>query len=344
MFNKIFINKSNLIHNLDFVRKFVKNKKICVMVKANAYGHGIRQIAKCLENEDICYGVSNESEALELRNYTSKQIIVFGAVENYYDLSKKQIDFAVFSVKEVMKICKFDKDKKVSSRMHLCLNTGMNRYGIKKENEFLKIIKILKHYKKQLSGLYTHFSSLTTDFNYTETQKRKFYRFCSLIPKEWNTVTHVGGGKTIFSGIEAQMYRSGLEIYGYGDNNLLPVMSIYSQVVDIVNVFKGEHIGYLSAFTAQKNMRVGAIPIGYGDGLPRKLSNNFSVEINGKKINNVGNICMDCFMVDLEKFNIKIGDKVLIMDNALNIAKLIDTTEYEVLTNFLKCRAERIVI
>ncbi len=345
MFNKIFINKKNLLHNLHYVEKFIKDKKICVMVKANAYGHGMKEIALCLKDENVSFGVSNENEAFELRNYTDKEIIVFGAVEDYEKIAQMNIEFAVFSFQQVKKLCKLSKFENSNFKIHLCINTGMNRYGIKTHSDFLKIIKILNKYGKQLKGLYTHFSSLTTDKEYTQKQKEKFYSFCSLLPTDWDTITHVGGGKAVFNDIEAQMFRSGIEIYGYGDENLLPVMAIESEIVDVVKVFKGEHVGYLCSFTADKDMKVGAIPLGYGDGLPRKFSNKLVVsDYKNNRIKNVGNICMDCFMVDISNSKIKIGDKILIMDNANKFTEILETTEYEVLTNFTKFRGERIII
>lgn len=341
MFNQIILNKSNLLHNLYYLENYLQGRKICVMVKANAYGHGMVEIAKCLQQEDVCYGVSNEEEALALREVTDKQIIVFGACLNYQKLMQNDIDFAVFSLQMVKKICKIAKKSKLKPKMHLCLNTGMNRYGISDKNELLKTINFLLKQNIELAGIYTHFSSLTTDENYTERQKRLFYEFCYCLPKDWHTITHVGGGKTIFEDVDAQMFRTGIEIYGYGDKNLRPVMSVKSTIVDNVSVKAGEHIGYLCGYTAQKDMRVGAIPLGYADGLPRKLSNKLSVFYKGKALSNVGNICMDCFMIDLQKTKSKVGDEVVIMQNAQTLAKILETTEYEVLTNFGHFRGER---
>ncbi len=344
MFNKIFINKSNLLHNVCYLQSLLENKKLCVMVKANAYGHGMQEIVSSLANEDVCYGVSNEGEAILLRQMTDKQIIVFGLVENYIEIISSNIDFAVFSLNQVKKVCKICKKENLKANMHLCLNSGMNRYGIKDENEFAKIILVLKKHNMSLAGFYTHFSSLTTDENYTERQKRMFYQFVYMLPKEWNVLTHVGGGRSIFHNIDADMYRSGIEIYGYGDDNLLPVMSVKSQIVDIVKVAEGEHVGYLCGYTAEKNMQVGAIPLGYGDGLPRKLSNKMTVKWKGKSLANVGNICMDCFMIDLGNNKVKVGDEVEIMTSATDIAPLIESTEYEVLTNFSHFRGERVIL
>ena len=103
-------------------------------------------------------------------------------------------------------------------------------------------------------------------------------------------------------------------------------------------------MGYLCGFTAQKDMIVATIPLGYADGLPRKLSNKFQVKINGEMANSTGNVCMDAFMVDVTNIKCKIGDRVKVLTNASLLAPIIETTEYETLTNLTKMRAKRIII
>lgn len=343
MFNKIFINKTNLLFNLSYLRRIKPNAKICAMVKANAYGHGMKEVVECLKEQDVTFGVSSQEEGLALRKLTKKSIIIFGAIDKYEEVINSDIEFALLSFEQLKSVYEIYQKLNKKPKMHLCLNTGMNRYGIKTKSEFLKIIRFLKKQKIPLVGLYTHFSSLTTDSNYTEIQKEKFFKFCKLLPKNSKTIKHVGGGRTIFNNIDADMYRVGIEIYGYGDENLKPVMKVTSLLVDIVKARKNEHIGYLCGFTATKDMKVGAVPMGYADGLPRKLSNVFSVTKDNEKFYNVGNICMDCFMLDTKK-KLKIGDEICLMDNAKELANILGTSEYEVLTNFGHARCERIVI
>lgn len=340
MFSKIFLSKSNLLYNLQKIQEISKHKT-CVMIKANAYGHGEREIISILNDKVDYFGVSNQSEALFARKYTNKDIIVFGACEDYKVCIANDVSFALFSLYDAKRIVKIAQKNDLKPKMHLCLNTGMNRYGVKTEKEFDKILSFLKRKNIPLTGLYTHFSSLTTDRNYTDMQKEKFYRFKKKLPNEWNTLTHVGGGQSIFENIDADMFRVGLEMYGYGNEFVRPVLRVESEIVDIQKVSAGEHIGYLCGYTAKSDMTIATIPLGYGDGLPRKLSNKLKVKINGKTACNVGNICMDAFMVDVSDINCKIGDKVVIMDNASTLAPLIDSTEYEVLTNMTKFRGER---
>ncbi len=339
MFSTIFLNKSNLIYNVNTLLE-VAQTPICVMVKANAYGHGIKEVVQIIDNEIDCYGVSNQTEALELRNITNKKIIVFGKCEDYNLCISHDISFSLFSLKDAINIIKNLKGAQ-KPRFHLCVNSGMNRYGIRDKREYKKILALLQKKEIQLEGVYTHFSSLTTDLKYTNRQYEIFKEFVSLIPQDWQTKSHLGGGKAIFEEFEADMFRVGLEVYGYGSDLLKPVLSIESEIVNLLNVKKGEHVGYLCGFTADKNMKVATIPLGYADGFPRKLSNKLKVNIKGKEASNIGNICMDSFMVDVSKINCKVGDVVSLMQDASEFAKIIESTEYEVLSNLTKFRGER---
>lgn len=342
MFSKILLNKENLLYNCRYLKE-KSGGNLCVMVKANAYGHGAKEVVKVLEDEIDYFGVSNQFEALELRPITKSHIIVFGACEDYRKCIEENISFIILSLEHLKEIIELSHELSIMPRMHLCINTGMNRYGVKDKHEYEKIIKLLVKNDMYLEGIYTHLSSITTDKEYTERQLKIFNEFLSLLPEEWNTIKHIGGGGTIFLGEKVDMYRVGLKVYGYGHDILKPVLSIESQIVDIQKVKKGEHVGYLCCFTASKNMTVATIPLGYGDGFPRKLSGNISVEINGKNAKSVGNICMDAFMVDVSEIRCKKGDKVKVFNDASVFAPLVGTTEYEILTNFSKFRGKRIV-
>ncbi len=272
MFSNIFLNKTNIISNCKILKSACK-AELCVMVKANAYGHGDKEVVQMLEGEVDYFGVSCQAEAEKLRPFTKAHIVVFGSCDDYKGCIEKDISFALLSFKHAKEMIALSKKTQKRPRMHLCINSGMNRYGVKDKKELKRIIELLSRHKLQLEGIYTHFSSLTTDKTYTERQKAIFYDYLTLVPKNWNTVKHVGGGGTIFGDFEADMFRVGLEVYGYGNELVKPVLSMESRVVDIQKVEKGEHVGYLCGFTAERDMTVATIPLGYGDGLPRKLSN-----------------------------------------------------------------------
>ena len=342
MFSKILISRRKLLNNVDYLSSLTSSK-ICAMVKANAYGHGIKEMVEIIDKKVDYFGVSNENEALEIRQISDSGIIVFGACQDYEVLIKKHISFAIFSYFDAKKVINLAKKTKLLPKIHVCINSGMNRYGVKTIEEFEKIIEIMRKNNIKLEGLYTHFSSLTTDNYYTKKQHERFLEFASLLPKEWKTIKHIGGGNSLYTDMSADMYRVGLQLYGYGNEQVEPVMKVQSQIVDLQEVEKGEHVGYLCSYTATKNITVATVPLGYADGFPRKLSNNFNININGKEAKSVGNICMDAMMFDVSDISCKVGDKVCVFDNATKFAKMLNTSEYEVLTNLSHLRGKRIV-
>ncbi len=342
MFSNIFLNSKNLIYNVNLLSQEAK-KSLCVMVKANAYGHGSKEIVSILKGKIKHFGVATLQEAMELREFTNDEIIVFGRCDDYEKCIENDISFILLSYNHANDMIYLSKKIKKIPQMHLCINTGMNRYGVKDKKEFLRIIELLSKNNIELKGIYTHFSSITTDREYTLSQEKMFEEFCSYLPKGWKTIRHVGGGKAIYLDVDADMYRVGIAAYGYGDDRLKPVLSVESEIVDIQNVSKGQHVGYLCGYTAQNDITVATIPLGYADGLPRKLSGKLKVKIKGKEAKSCGNICMDAFMVDVSNIKCKIGDKVVIMDNATPLASLLETTEYEVLTNMSKLRGWRVI-
>lgn len=343
MFSKIFLYRQTLINNIKILKQQA-NGKICAMVKANAYGHGVKEVVSILKDEVDFFGVSNQTEAEHVREICKSEVIVFGACEDYEKCIENDISFAVFSYEQVKNMINLSKKIGKDAKMHLCLNTGMNRYGVKSVKEFVKIVRFLKRQKQNLEGVYTHFSSLSCDEKYTKRQEELLGEFLTFLPSDWKSVVHVGGGLTIKQNIKADMHRVGLEIYGYGNESVKPILRVESEIVDINEVEKGEHVGYMCSYTATKKMTVATIPLGYGDGLPRGLSNKIEFQINGQKSRSVGNICMDALMVDVTDIKCKIGDKVEILNNAQVFAEILKTSEYEVLTNFSKFRGERIII
>lgn len=343
MFSKIFLSKSNLLHNIDYIKKVAK-KPICAMVKANAYGHGEKEIISMLNGKVEYFGVACQKEGLIARRHTRGNVVILGRCENYLTCMKNNLSFSLISLDDAKEIIKIGEKHNLKPKFHMCLNSGMNRYGFKEKRDILKTLDFLDKSNCPLEGFYTHFSSLTSDLDYTRKQLDKFYQMKELLPKKWNTIKHVGGGKSIYMDIDADMFRTGLECYGYGNEKVLPILKVESEIVDKQPVKQGEHVGYLCSFTAKEDMMIATIPLGYADGLPRKLSNNFEVTIDGAKARSVGNICMDAFMIDVTNLNCKVGDRVEIISNACDVACKLETTEYEVLTNLTKMRAKRIVV
>ena len=160
MLSKKIINSKNLIDNITYIKQQAFDKKVCVMVKADAYGHGMKEITELLKDEVEFFGVSNQEEALELRKYNcTSRVIVFGACEDYKICMQQDIDFALFSYPQLKEVINIAKKNHLIPKLHLNINTGMNRFGIQTKKEMNKIISLLQKNDMMLEGIYTHFSS-----------------------------------------------------------------------------------------------------------------------------------------------------------------------------------------
>ena len=329
--NLKLISKQNIRENIS---KY-SDKKICLMVKANAYGHGLETIIPIVDDLVEAYGVVNIEEALIARKLTKKRIIIFFPVYDFDICKINKFEFMFDSEEMLLKAIECG----CKHLLHFSVNVGMNRYGTKSFVAVKSIANLLKIYKIKLKSIYTHFS-VTNSEKQTKKQYKKFVELKECF--DANTPTCFGGSEIYNYNFDYQMLRLGICAYGYGMKDLRKVMKIISNVNKINFVKKGEYIGYGKKFKAKKDCYVAIVPVGYGDGLFRNLSGKFFVEINGKKYKTVGNICMDCFFVLVDK-NVKVFDKVEVLSDADYFAKILNTIPYEILTNFSKLRGQTLL-
>ena len=319
------INATNLINNiLEY-----KDKKVCLMVKSNAYGHGLETVVKIVDKVVDAYGVVNIEEALEVRRLTGKKVIIFAPVKDYLTCKENKIEFMVDSEEAILEALECG----CKNLLHLAINVGMNRYGVKSEIALKSIYNLLKVKKVKLRSIYTHFPR-TENKSATKKQYKKFTTLTKCFGDK--LPISFGGSNVHQYNFNFDMIRLGISAYGYGDK-MKKVLSVKSKIVKINYVCKGEYVGYGKKFFVGKNMFVGIAPIGYGDGLFRNLSGKFKVKINGKFYSSVGNICMDCFFVKIDE-SVNIGDEVEVVFDADYLAKILKTIPYEVLTNLSKLR------
>lgn len=339
MKNKKIINRDNLIYNLKKCQSKFSN--LCVMVKANAYGHGMINVVNELKNQVNLFGVANTAEALQLRRrFKDINIFVAGKTKEFKNLIKNNISITIDEIGELEHICKICKNSNKKAKIHIAVNTGMNRIGTKNIYEFKKLLtQINKNDNIILEGIFTHAFDADLKNNHFYEQMQKFYEFVKLI-KDKSVLIHIGGSYVLKQKIPnfVNMVRIGYFIYGYGMRGLKPVMQIQSHVIKIIDCKKGEYVGYGNKSKLKQNTKIAVVSLGYADGLHRRLSNVYTVTINSQKCPIVGNICMDMFMVDVTNINCKVGYKVLVMDNACDLAQAIQTSPYEMLTSFNQIR------
>lgn len=340
-FAKKIIYKNNLIHNFKTLKQ-ISNKKIICVVKADAYGHGIENIVNLLGDRCDFFATENLDEAIRLRKVNQNvRVLILGKCSNFKLAIENNIDITVDCVNELIKLLEVESQ---NINIHIKINCGMNRLGVKSEKELKMMLKILeKHKNINFVGLSTHFSCLK-DENWTLFQINRFFKYIKLT-KKYNPIIHVGGsGFVYYKNCDFVDYvRCGLMLYGYGDERLKPVMKIKAPVVKIVKVKKGEYVGYDNSYIAEADETIGIIPLGYADGIKKSMENQFYVSFKNGIAKQVGKICMDMFMVKLSD-RIFEGDECVVFDDAHIWARKQNTIEYEILTNLISMRANYIVI
>ncbi len=351
--NKFVINITTLRNNINIIKHQLKpNVKFCAMVKANAYGHGAKLVAKHIHDIVDYFGVACVKEALVLRrNNIPNQILVVGAFD---PKTAKQalindVQLTVCSVGDLLVLNNIAKQLNIIAKVHIKINTGMNRLGVDNIQDFKQMLEFVNNNKNiLLVGVFSHFSCSDSDDKFTAKQNAKFKKFIKLV-KDNRVIFHISSScmATSNNKYNYDMVRVGIAMYGYcWEIGVKPVVSIYSNICAINYVPKKQSIGYSATYKTTSAKIIATVPLGYADGLNLKLSNRLMVYINNKPCKIVGRICMDMFMCDITGVNAKLGDKVTVFD-PINNAKVwryyCDSSEYEILTNFKTSRM-RVVI
>jgi len=357
------INLSALKYNLLKARAAAKTHdrqpKILLLVKANAYGHGAVLISSYAQKEKLCeaFGVASIEEGITLReNGIKLPILVLGSIYPFdcfeYAL-KYKLSVAVASVRAAKYIVNLAKKLKLTALCHVKQETGMGRIGSRKPAalEILRILNKGGQYVK-VEGVFSHFSSADSDPAYTKMQLDYFKDFLPCAAAEGlNTgLAHIAAtpGFLNYPYSWFDMVRLGHLAYGLEDG-YKPVLSLRSKVVFIKDVRAGAGISYNHTFIAKVPSKIATIPVGYGDGFHRVLSNKAQVLIKGVRCPVIGNITMDMLMADITAVgDIPVGSDVVLIGaqgaqkiTAAEVAALAGTIDYEVLTS-LTSRVPRI--
>ena len=348
------INLKALEHNLDAIHGCIeRDTKIIAVVKADGYGHGAVPLAEVMEQrEDIWgYAVATPEEAEELySNGIKKPILILGYTFPEYDeqIVKEGLRPAVFSLERAKQLSEEALRQNKECKIHIKLDTGMSRIGFQvTEQSADEIAQIAALPNIIIEGIFTHFSKADeTDKTFTKKQADTYEQMITWLKDRQIEIPihHVSNSAGIVDLPEynKDIVRAGIILYGYPqiETNLKikPVMEVKSKIVLIKSLKKGESVSYGMTFKADKDTKIALIPIGYADGIPRKLSNNWNVKIKNKYYPVRGRICMDLMIIEIFDDKINIEDDVLIFGNdkelnAENMAKKSETISYEILTN-----------
>jgi len=366
----IEISRQAYRRNMDFLKSDIGPKtEISVVVKGNAYGHGIENIIALAEENGIRhFSTFSSDEALRVHeaSKTSSEVMIMGMMENedLEEIIQKGISFYVFEFDRLLAAIAVAKKLQIKAKIHVEVETGFHRTGFEWE-EIEALLEILKENSEQLSlkGLCTHYAGAESISNYVRIRRqiKRYKRF-----KNWFLAqglffekyhTSCSAATLLYPETKMDLVRIGIASYGFwptqetyiyrfqslAENNKNPLkrlISWKSTVMNTKSVKMGEFIGYGSSYMAPRNMKIALVPIGYGHGFSRMLSNQGKVLISGKIVPVIGTVTMNSIAVDINDLTeVHKGDEVVIIgvqgDQEITVASFGESSQqvnYELLT------------
>lgn len=355
----IEVNLDNINYNIKEIKKFISDKtKLAIVVKGDAYGHGAVEICKNINKNIVNYiCVATLSEALEIRNNDIDiPILVMGYIPDQHlkIAIKNNITITIFSIKQAQIIDDISKELKIIGKVHIKVDTGMNRIGFKVDNETIDKLKYIINLKNlYIEGIFSHLALKNEKSDYE--QFNKFKTIVEEIEKfKKIQIKHICDsiGMVAYKNFHLDMVRVGASIYGYNSRpsnlKLKEAITFKSKIIQVKNILKGEGIGYDYSYVALNDMTIGILPCGYADGIPRILSNRGYAFIDNKRCNIIGKICMDQMVIDISNLQSEDYEKDVILygekgPNILEVASLCDTNRNEILSSVSR-RLDRVYI
>ena len=364
-----YIDKDAIIHNFNSIKKRLpENVKVMPVIKADGYGHGASIFASLLCDKCDYFAVATIDEAIALRKEGIKNpILILGRVfpDDIEAAIREDVTVTAFTFDEVQWVSKTAEKTGKIAKIHIPIDTGMSRIGFQPTEEYADTVKEISLLPNiELEGVFSHFATADEeDKSFTNNQAERFRNFKKMLEDRGVNIKiyHSANSGAILQHKDFcfDMVRPGIILYGLAPSGYLkeditdlkPVMQLHSHVAFVKMIKKGETVSYGRTFTAEKDMKIATIPVGYADGYPRLLSNRGRVIINGSYAPIVGRICMDQFMVDVTHIeNVSLGDRVILMgsENGISItadeiADFAQTINYEIVCGVSK-RVPRITL
>lgn len=359
-FNQVVISREALCHNYRLLQRRAGQQRILAMVKADAYGHSMLEVAEILSSigctdfgvAEVCEGVCLRQSGIEGNIF----IFLGFAPSNVPLLFDHQLTPVIYDLKSAQALSEEAQRRRETITVHLKVDCGMTRLGIYPEELNAFATALSKLPGVVLEGVASHFPrSDEQDSDHTLRQLERFsalrYQRSESCAEVWHTAN--SGGILYFPKSRCDMVRAGIALYGYYPDGfsdkalqappqLQPVMSFVTRVLQVKSVPAGVGISYGHTYTTDCECRIAVLPVGYEDGLSRSLSNVGEVLIGGERASIRGRICMNLCMVDVTHIDeVKAGDEVVILGkqgceqiSADEIAGWMESISYEVLCLF----------
>lgn len=357
------VNLDAVRHNVASLRaRLPRGGSLMAVVKAGGYGHGAVPVARaCLEAGAKALGVATIGEARELREAElAGRLIILGplAAADLDAAFELDAEIVIWSFPFLKTLVHAGHDRGQEMRVHVKLDTGMHRLGLYPRELPGYLDAIETEPEVELAGMMTHFATADDDEDFCGYQLRSFEEAVQVVLRTGTKVQfHCANSAATISYPESHfdMVRCGIAVYGLspfqGDataDGLVPALSLTSYVTDIKRLTEGDTVGYGRTWSARRDTHIGVVPIGYGDGFSRGLSNRGRVLIGGRSYPVVGRVSMDQITVDLGPDPlVRTGEEVVLIGSqgtqsiaAEEIAALLGTINYEVTCN-ISSRVER---
>ncbi len=344
------INLNNLVHNLNYFRLLLRPEtKIMVMVKALSYGSGSYEIANLLQHEKVDYlGVAFTDEGVELRNKgISLPIMVMSPdPESFEKIIEYKLEPEIFNFRGLKEFSLAVASNQLPEYpVHIKIDTGMHRLGFQPSemSELIRQLAVLKNIT--VKAVFSHLAASDSpgEDEFSLLQMDRFNKVVEQLKNSlgYEPIVHLvnSAGIERFPQAHYDMVRLGIGLHGISsiEKDLKVVSTLKTSIIQIKDLPRGETVGYNRREVLQKDSQIAIIPVGYADGLDRKLGNrNGAVVVNSRKAPYIGDICMDLCMIDITGISANEGDEVLIFgpDNPVwNLAEQVNTIPYEILTN-----------
>jgi alanine racemase len=359
------VNLARLYRNLELIRTKVNPSRVMIVIKANAYGHGMVEVARSLAAKVDSMGVAVLEEGILLRQLgIQTPILVMGGIWGEqvplyldYDLT-----FTASSVERLEQINQAAAAAGKKAKVHLKIDTGMERIGVHYYSAQTLQEAALKCSHVDVEGIFSHFANAdSTNLTHARLQLERFNEVLRYYEKQSipTPMRHMANSGAILQLPDSyfDMVRPGILLYGVYPSqevprtfDVKPALAWKSRVVYFKVVEPGHPVSYGSSWQSDHPVRVVTVPVGYGDGYFRSMSNKAQVLLHGKKYPQVGNICMDQMMVNIEGDSAFNGDDVILLGEengqavtAEDLAVWADTIPYEILTN-INTRVPRVYL